>query len=80
MTDDFSRSVRRIDRHGIITTIAGNGRAGPPQDGMPALNATFDSVSSPTFDSAGNLYVTDLTSVYRIDKRGLLTRVAGKRP
>ena len=37
-------------------------------------------MSSPTFDSAGNLFVTDLTSVYRIDKGGLLTTVAGKRP
>jgi sugar lactone lactonase YvrE len=80
VTDDFSRSVRRIDRHGVITTIAGNGAAGPLRDGMPALLAHFDSVSSPTFDRAGNLYVTDLTSVYRIDKGGLLTRVAGKRP
>ena len=80
VTDDFARSLRRIDRDGIITTIAGNGDAGPPQDGMPALKATFAVMSSPAFDSAGNLYVTDLTSVYRIDKNGVLTRVAGKRP
>ena len=51
-----------------------------PEDGKPASTAKFDFRHSPTFDGAGNLYLSDLTSVYRIDKDGLLTRVAGKRP
>jgi streptogramin lyase len=80
VTDDFSRSLRRIDRRGIITTVAGNGDSGPPRDGLPARMATFAVMSSPAFDGAGNLYVTDLTSVYRIDESCTLTRVAGKRP
>jgi hypothetical protein len=47
---------------------------------MQAAEGTFACISSPTFDSTGNLYVTDLVSVYRIDPSGVLTRVAGKRP
>ena len=79
VTDDASHSLRRIDRRGTITTVVGNGTAGVPEDGMAALKAPFARASSPTFDKAGNLYVTDLTSVYRIDKSGIVTRVAGKR-
>ena len=79
VSDDYSRSLRRIDRRGTITTVAGGGTAGLPQDGMSALKATFPDITSPTLDGAGNLYVTDLTSIYRIDKNGIVTRVAGKR-
>ena len=63
----------------MITTVVGGGKAGLPDDGMKALDATFATISAPTMDAAGNLYVTDLICVYRIDRDGILTIVAGKR-
>lgn len=79
VTDDASHTLRRIDRYGTITTVIGSGKAGVPKDGTPALQASFDALGGPAMDSAGNLYVTDLTSVYRIDTKGIVTRIAGKR-
>lgn len=79
VTDDLSHRLRRIDANGIITTVVGNGTAGIPEDGTKAVDAPFAAAASPTMDGAGNLYVTDGTSVYRIDAKGILTRVAGKR-
>lgn len=79
VTDDFSHRLRRIDTKGIITTVVGNGKTGVPLDGMSALQAPFRAVGSPVFDAHGNLYVTDLISVYRIDVKGVITVLAGKR-
>ncbi len=79
VTDDFSHCLRRIDSKGVITTVVGNGETGVPVDGMSALQAPFRAVLSPVFDAVGNLYVTDLISVYRIDTKGVITVVAGKR-
>jgi hypothetical protein len=71
--------VRRIDPHGVITTIAGIGKVGVPDDGMAALQAPFPEVYGLAVDAAGNVYVADgNTSVYRIDGKGILTLFAGK--
>ncbi len=79
VTDDASHRLRRIDTTGIISTVVGSGESGVPRDGMSALLAPFDAIASPAMDLAGNLYVTDVWSVYRIDANGIITRVAGKR-
>jgi sugar lactone lactonase YvrE len=79
VTDDKSRSLRRIDGHGIITTIAGGGTVGVTSDGMAARQASFPGIGGVAVDGVGNVYVTDLIRVYRIDPKGVLTVVAGAR-
>jgi sugar lactone lactonase YvrE len=77
--------VRRVDRSGTITTIAGTGRLGPPApDGTPAATAPLGPSSNYQpmgleFDHAGRLLITDLghARISMIDERGRLRTVAG---
>lgn len=54
--DHFNNYIRKIDKNGIITIIAGNGTSADV-DGI-GLNASFDGPMGITIDKAGNLYVT----------------------
>lgn len=53
--------IRRVDaKTGVITTVAGTGKAGFGGDGGPALKAQFRSPHSIAFDQKGDLYVADI--------------------
>ena len=56
--------VRKVDSSGIITTIAGNYvlGSGYSGDGGPATEATLDEPSGLAVDSAGNLYIADVSA------------------
>ena len=72
--------VRRIDRDGIITTVAGTGERGHSGDGGPARLATFDRPHELRFDRDGHLYVADMANqvIRRIDATtGIITTIAG---
>jgi sugar lactone lactonase YvrE len=70
--------VRRIDTAGVITTVAGIGKAGVPRDGMSAMQAPFPELYGLAVDAAGQVYLADgSTTVYRIDTTGILTVFAG---
>jgi uncharacterized protein (TIGR03437 family) len=71
--------VRKIDRLGIITTVAGNGTLGFSGDGGPAINAQFGDLRSVTVDSGGNLYLADYGNhrVRKVDTSGIVTTIAG---
>jgi DNA-binding beta-propeller fold protein YncE len=59
IADSSNGRVRRVDRDGIITTIAGGGSE-PPDDGLPATSVSL--AGGPTgmaFDGAGNLLVCE---------------------
>ena len=68
--------IRRIDRDGTITTIAGTGGDGPSGSGGPALDAAlgtsgdtdFD-IGQLEFDDAGDLYFVHRNRLSRIDAR-----------
>lgn len=79
IADSGNERVRRVDRSGIITTIAGTGVAGFSGDGGPATTAQFDGPRSLAGDSAGNIYVADDNNhrIRRIDPSGVITTVAG---
>ncbi|MBI3851275.1 MAG: HYR domain-containing protein [Verrucomicrobia bacterium] len=65
---------------GIITTIAGNGTAGFGGDGGPAASASFNYPRGLATDSAGNVFIADLSN-NRIRRweaaSGTLSTVAG---
>ncbi len=76
--------IRRIDRNGILTTVAGNGTAGFSGDGGPALSAAFDitfvDLGGLTVDTRGNLLLLDQANrrIRRIDmSTGIIETIVG---
>jgi sugar lactone lactonase YvrE len=61
--------VRKVDRAGRISTVAGTGKAGYGGDGGPALQAQFRNPHSIALDGRGGLYVADIGNhrIRRID-------------
>ena len=79
IADQFNQRIRKVTTDGIITTIAGNGSAGPGGDGGPALAASLNYPGGITVDAAGNLYFNDDLNyrTRRIATNGIITTVAG---
>ncbi len=71
--------IRKIDKNGIITTIAGNGETGFGGDGGPAIKATFNNPAGLAFDKNGNLYIADRNNhrIRKLDRFGIISTVAG---
>jgi len=59
----------RWDLESEPVRIAGSSGRGTLADGIGALGADLDEVRDVAFDAAGNLYLTQLDSVRRIDRR-----------
>jgi len=57
--DDQNFVTRRVSTGGIITTVAGNGKAGFSGDGGPATSASLSGNFGLVFDTSGNLYIAD---------------------
>jgi streptogramin lyase len=73
--------IRRVDKDGKITLIAGTGKAGYTGDGDPATAATFNLPHELRFGpKRGNLFIVDMQNhaVRKIDvKTGVITTVVG---
>ncbi|MBS0208738.1 MAG: hypothetical protein JSS27_07275 [Planctomycetes bacterium] len=73
--------VRRVDvQTGVITTVAGTGRAGFGGDGGPATKAQFSSPHSIALDREDNIYIADILNhrIRRVDaKTGIVETIAG---
>jgi sugar lactone lactonase YvrE len=72
-------SIRRVDRDGRISIVAGTGRPGFSGDGGPARQAQLAGPAALAYDAAGNLYVADTLNhrIRRIDPSGRITTWAG---
>jgi sugar lactone lactonase YvrE len=78
--DTGNHRVRRIDRDGVITTVAGNGKAGYAGDGGAATAARLNEPYEIRFDRAGDLYFVEMKNhvVRKVDRRtGVVSTVAG---
>ena len=75
----FNQRIRRVDRSGTITTVAGTGTSGFNGDGGPAVRAQLDNPEGVAVDGAGNLYIADRTNnrIRRVDVSGTITTIAG---
>ena len=69
--------IRKVNTAGIISTIAGTGKAGFSGDGGPATSAQINSPVGVALDSAGNIYVAEFERVRKVDTAGIITTVAG---
>jgi len=82
ISDSWNHCIRKIDgKTGIITTIAGTGKAGFSGDGGPARKAMFDYLMCVSLNAADDkLYVADLKNrrIRVVDlKTGIVSTVAG---
>lgn len=82
IADSGNRRIRKIDRNGIITTVAGNGVSGFAGDGGPATAASLSSDLGIALDTAGNLYIADAQNnrIRRVSPDGIITTIAGSGP
>ena len=72
--------VRKIDRQGILTTVAGSAVSGYYGNTRPATEAKLQGPSGLAVDKAGNLYIADADNncVRKVDKAtGIITLYAG---
>jgi uncharacterized protein (TIGR03437 family) len=83
IVDNGNNRIRKVDKSGVISTVAGNGSSGFSGDGGPAISATFswgfNGHLGIAVDSSGNLYIADLSNerVRKVDSNGIITTVAG---
>lgn len=59
IADAGNERIREVDLRGIISSVAGTGRAGYSADGSAALVATLNDPLSVAVDPQGVLYITD---------------------
>ncbi|HBY59302.1 MAG TPA: hypothetical protein DEH78_05740, partial [Solibacterales bacterium] len=77
--DAADHRLRRIDKKGTITTIAGDGRPGFSGDGGPAQKARVNAPYGVALGADGAVYFCDLGNarVRRIDPSGIVETIAG---
>ena len=79
LSDIGNQRVRKIETHGVITTVAGTGVQDFSGDGGLATAATLNGPGALAFDREGNLYINDYGNnrVRKVDKNGIITTAAG---
>src|SRR5262249_22122043 len=79
IADQANFRVRRVDSiTGIITTVVGTGVSGYSGDGGLGVNAQIGPPLSVRLDSAGNLYISNVAPVRKLNvSTGIITTVAG---
>jgi hypothetical protein len=70
-------TVRKVDPHGTITTVAGTGEAGFSGDGGLATKAKLNNPFAVAVDREGNLYISGDYRIRKVDKDGIITTFAG---
>jgi uncharacterized protein (TIGR03437 family) len=79
IADYMNNRIRKVTPAGTISTVAGNGTEGYNGDNIPATSAELWLPIGVAVDSAGNLFIAELTG-YRIRKvtpAGIISTVAG---
>src|SRR5262249_26315970 len=59
IADTSNNRIRRLDKNGVITTVAGNGEYGFSVDGTAALAAQLGNPKAVVADVDGNLLIVD---------------------
>jgi sugar lactone lactonase YvrE len=78
VADQGDFTIRKVTPAGVVTTFAGLTGASGSEDGTGAA-ARFESPGGLAFDSAGNLFVADRTTIRRITPAGEVVTIIGSR-
>ena len=78
IVDNDNHRIRKIDRNGMITTIAGNGIKGFNGDGQLATTAQLSHPVS-VFQYKNEIYISDFGNhrIRKIDTSGIISTIAG---
>lgn len=77
-SDQYNQRIRKVDKNGIISSVAGNGAAGSLGDGGPALSAELNYPGGLVVDQNGDLYFCDPNNnSLRKVSNGTISTVAG---
>ena len=74
IVDGGNRRIRRVNGSGIVTTIAGGGGA---TSGGGQATATSIFPGSVSTDAAGNMYIAQGASIWKVNTSGIITTIAG---
>jgi sugar lactone lactonase YvrE len=79
IADTYNHRIRRLDRQGVITTIAGNGSGKYAGDNGSAAKASLNNPQGIAVGGDGSLYIADTYNhvVRRVDPQGVMTTFAG---
>ncbi|MGH9000159.1 MAG: NHL repeat-containing protein [Acidimicrobiia bacterium] len=79
VADSLNQRIRKVDKEGTITTVAGNGTAGFAGDGGPATEASLNTPHGVAADAGGNLYISDSANhrIRKVDAEGIISTIAG---
>jgi sugar lactone lactonase YvrE len=74
-----NQRIRKVDRDGIIHTVAGSGKKGYSGDGGPATKAALKDPWGVAVDREDNVYIADHHNrvVRKVDPKGTITTLAG---
>ncbi|MEO8172936.1 MAG: SMP-30/gluconolactonase/LRE family protein, partial [Sediminibacterium sp.] len=78
VADELNHKIRKITRDGIVTTLAGNGKAGSDNSNTGS-RASFNRPGGICVDKLGNVYVADVFNhkIRKITAAGAVTTLAG---
>jgi sugar lactone lactonase YvrE len=79
VADSGNASIRRLDRAGLVTTVAGSGFRQGFGDGRGAA-ATFGLITAAAVDGQGNTYLADqsFAVIRKVTPAGVVSTVAGR--
>ena len=79
IADSNNYRIRKVDAAGVISSVAGTGRADFSGDGGPATEAYLRGPTGVALDRAGNLYIADWGNhrIRKVDSAGVISTVAG---
>jgi trimeric autotransporter adhesin len=77
IADELNNVIRKIDRSGIICTIAGSGSGGFYGDGGPATDAKIAHAGDIVLDTFGNFYIGSFGAIRKVNNSGIIATIAG---
>ena len=79
IVDQLNNCIRKINRSGVIVTIAGNGTSGFSGDGGLATSAQLYQPTCIAIDKIGNIYESEYGNnrIRKIDTSGIINTIAG---
>jgi len=79
IAEQGTHTIRKIDKSGTITVVAGTGTLGSSGDGGLATSGQIYSPRSVTADNNGNIYISDSGNdrIRKVDTNGIISTYAG---